>query len=135
MIRHLGRKHSVVAASLAHTEQELNEGAALKDYCDEVIAEVLPESTRRLQALKALPTGMPCSANYFWSARLHERIRKCFFHSKFDVVFVHCVAMAQYVMDLEADLRIMDFGDIDSAKWAEYSQSRRFPLSLVYAAE
>ena len=64
MIRHLGRKHSVVAASLAHTEQELKEGAALKDYCVDVIAEVLPESTRRLQALKALPTPTPCSAAF-----------------------------------------------------------------------
>ncbi len=135
MIRHLGRKHSVVAASLAHTEQELKEGAALKDYCDDVIAEVLPESTRRLQALKALPTPTPCSAAYFWSSRLQERIRKYFFNSKFDVVFVHCIAMAQYVMDLQADLRIMDFGDIDSAKWAEYSQSNAFPFSLVYALE
>src|SRR5437879_11329179 len=135
MIRHLGRQHSVIAATLALTEQELNEGAGLKDYCEDVIVEILPESQRRLQAFKALPTQTPCSAAYFWSSRLHQRIRERFFYSQFDLVFVHCVAMAQYVMDLQADLRIMDFGDIDSAKWAEYSQSRGFPFSLVYALE
>ena len=76
MIRHLGQKHSVVVASLAHSEQEYVDGAGLNDYCDEVIAEILPQSTRWLQVFRALPTLTPSSVAYFRSARLHDRIRE-----------------------------------------------------------
>jgi len=132
MIRHLGRNHSVVVASLAHSQQEYDEGAGLSAYCDEVIAEIVPQSTRWLRALQAVLSLTPSSVAYFRSPRLHSRIREKLAHTKFDVVFVHCGSMAQYVMDLQAGFRIMDFGDLDSAKWAEYSRWKPFPSSLVY---
>ena len=44
MIRHLGQKHSVTVASLAFTEDELKESLELKNYCADVIAEVVPNS-------------------------------------------------------------------------------------------
>ena len=135
MIRHLGQKHSVVVASLAHSEQEYVDGAGLNDYCDEVIAEILPQSTRWLQVVRALPTLTPSSVAYFRSARLHDRIRERVARTKFDVIFVHCGSMAQYAIDLQASFRIMDFGDLDSAKWAEYSHWKSFPSSLVYWSE
>src|SRR6516225_9164354 len=132
MIRHLGWKHSVVVASLAHTQQEYTDGMVLNNYCDDVIAEVLRQPKRMMQAFKALPTATPSSLAYFWSVRLHRRIRERLLHTKFDVVFVHCSSMAQYVVDFQAALRIMDFGDLDSAKWAEYAQWKPFPFSRLY---
>jgi len=135
MIRHLSKKHSVVVASLAGSERELKEGEGLKDYCDEVIAEVLPDSKRWLQAFRALPTRAPSSVAYFRSSRLHQRIQERCLRTNFDVVFVHCAFVAQYVMDVQAGLRVMDFGDLDSAKWADYSKWRSFPFSHLYAFE
>jgi len=135
MIRHLSQKHSVVVASLAHTEQELREGESLKDYCEDVIAEVLPSRVRWLQALKALPTRTPSSVAYFRSPQLHERIRQAALERKFDVTLVHCAFVAQYVTHIQSGFRIMDFGDLDSAKWAEYSHWKGFPLSWMYSFE
>jgi hypothetical protein len=135
MIRHLSQKHSVVVASLAHTEQEIKEGEGLKDYCDDVIAEVLPSPVRWLQALRALPTRTPSSVAYFWSPRLYQRIRQTVLNTKFDATIVHCAFVAQYVIPLQSGFRIMDFGDLDSAKWADYSQWKSFPFSWMYAFE
>src|SRR6185503_8394453 len=83
MIRHLSQKHSVVVASLAHTEEELKQGEGLKDYCEEVIAEVVPSLERWLRAFMALPTRTPSSVAYFRSPRLHQRIREKFRTTKF----------------------------------------------------
>jgi polysaccharide biosynthesis protein PslH len=132
MIRHLSQKHSVTVASLAHTEQELKDGEGLNQYCDEVIAEVLPDSIRWLQALKALPTRTPSSVAYFRSEQLSKRIHQAVLRKKFDVTFVHCAFVAQYVLDIQSGFRVMDFGDLDSGKWAEYSQWKGFPLSRMY---
>ncbi len=43
--------------------------------------------------------------------------------------------MAQYVLNAVSPVRILDFGDLDSAKWADYSQSKNFPLTLGYKLE
>jgi hypothetical protein len=43
--------------------------------------------------------------------------------------------MAQYVLNATAPLRILDYGDLDSAKWSEYARCRAFPLSLGYRLE
>jgi len=135
MIQHLGKKHSVVVASLAHSPQELLEGQPLREYCDEVIAEVLPDRVRWSQALRALATPTPSSVAYFFSAPLAQRIQAAWRRSAFDAVFVHCAFAAQYVRDLSCNLRVLDFGDVDSTKWMDYANVRSFPLSFGYRLE
>ena len=135
MIRHLGEKHSVTVASLAHTQQEFEEGARLTEYCEEVIAEVLPSTTRWKGAVAALPTKTPSSVAYFWSPELSRRIRRAASARKFDMIWLHCAFVAQYIDGIASKFRVLDYGDLDSGKWAEYSTTRPFPLSLGYGLE
>jgi len=132
MIRHLSRKHEVIVASLAHTQQELDEGAELKEYCAEVYAEVVPEKLRWLQAVRALPSITPSSVAYFGSSRLRQKIKDGARKHSFDAVMVHCAFAAQYALEVPAKFRLMDFGDLDSGKWLDYSKWRPFPQSWAY---
>jgi sugar transferase (PEP-CTERM/EpsH1 system associated) len=135
MIAHLAQKHSVVVASLAHNPEELEEGTGLKEYCDEIIVETVPERVRWRNAIGAMPTSTPSSVAYFRSARLHRRVGESLQRNRFDVVMVHCAFVAQYVETADAALRILDYGDMDSAKWREYAQHRNPPLGWGYALE
>jgi sugar transferase (PEP-CTERM/EpsH1 system associated) len=135
MIKHLAGTHSVVVASLAHTVKELQEGTPLKQYCEDVICEVLPDSARWTRAVAALTTSRPSSVAYFWSPALYSRIAKAISQTKFDLIFVHCAFVAQYVPHASGSYQILDYGDIDSVKWAEYARFRRLPLSLGYGIE
>jgi sugar transferase (PEP-CTERM/EpsH1 system associated) len=135
MIRHLSKNHSVVVASLAHTKQELEEGAELKQYCEATIAEVVPDSSRWLRASAKIGRSAPASAAYFWSPRLDQRIREAWSANKFDLVMVHCAFVVPYALNLQGSFRVLDFGDMDSAKWFDYSKFRRFPLNLAYKIE
>lgn len=135
MIQHLNRSHTIVVVSLAETEKELLESSDLKNYCSEVIVEVLPVYKRWIQAFLALFKRKSSSVAYFNSSRLHRRVQQIVRERKFDVVMTHCSFAAQYLIDVPAKRRILDFGDIDSAKWAAYAQCRKFPLSLGYALE
>jgi len=135
MIQHLAKRHSVVVASLAHSQEELREGRPLSDYCEEVIAEILPNRTRWLQAVAALPSSTPSSLAYFWCRRLSERIRDAANRRAFDLILVHCAFAAQYARGLSASLRILDYGDVDSRKWLDYAQAVSFPKSLGYGLE
>ena len=135
MIEHLSRRHTVVVGSLAHSEQELEAGAGLRKHCAEVIAEVVPSSIRWIRAAMALPTPAPSSLRYFWSPRLYHRLQEAWRKDRFDAVMVHCAFMAPYAMALPGGFHILDYGDMDSAKWFDYARFRQFPLSLGYALE
>jgi polysaccharide biosynthesis protein PslH len=136
MIRHLSQRNEVTVASLAHTQEEFEAGAGLRDHCSEIIAEILPDSTRWPQAVLALPSSTPSSVAYFHSNRLRERIESSWRQKKYDAVMVHCAFVAQYTLGLQGPaLRILDYGDMDSAKWMDYAEHRRFPLSAGYAIE
>ena len=135
MIKHLSQSHNVTVASLAHSEDEFRDAAPLRDYCHQVIAEVVPSPTRWRNAVLALPTRTPSSVKYFWSSRLAHRIQEAWATAPYDGVIVHCAFAAQYVLPVRGGFRIMDYGDLDSAKWSDYAQYRRFPLSTAYALE
>lgn len=135
MIRHLSQNHELFVASVAHTQEELDEGAGLKQYCAEIYAEVVPEKIRWLQAVRALPTPTPSSVAYFSSSRLRQRVKEASQRISFDTVIVHCAFAAQHVLETPARFRIMDFGDLDSGKWFDYGKWRAFPLRYAYALE
>ena len=135
MIQHLSKSHEVIVASLAHSSQEMKDGDPLRNYCSEVIAEVVPSAARWRNAALALPGSFPSSAAYFRSIRLARRIEEACRVSQIDGVIVHCAFAAQYALPLRVGFRIMDYGDLDSAKWSDYADRRAFPLSMAYALE
>jgi sugar transferase (PEP-CTERM/EpsH1 system associated) len=135
MIRHLAQNHSVTVASLAHSHKELVQGAGLKAHCREILAEVLPNSSRWYSAVVSLFSQTPSSLAYFSSRRLQSRIDATWSTQRFEAVIVHCAFMAAYALGLQGAFRLMDFGDLDSGKWYDYSRARSFPLSLGYGIE
>src|SRR5690242_9627876 len=135
MIQHLSKTHEVTVASLAHTAQELRDGSPLQQHCAQLIAEVVPDAARWTNAALSLPGTFPSSAAYFRSSRLAERIQDAWRNSAYDGIIVHCAFAAQYALPLQGGFRVMDYGDLDSAKWADYAHHRAFPLAAAYALE
>jgi sugar transferase (PEP-CTERM/EpsH1 system associated) len=135
MIRHLNQKHHVTVATLAHSQEEVQQGNDLARHCSEVLVEVLPSPMRWIQAVGALPTLTPSSGHYFHSARLLSRIEEAQRRRRFDAVIVHCAFVAEYVRNISAPFRMLDFGDLDSRKWSDYAKYRAFPWSAGYAIE
>jgi hypothetical protein len=95
----------------------------------------MPKPVRWLRAWMALFSSSPSSAAYFWSPELRRRIEAALLKTRFDLIFVHCAFMAQYVVNALAPAKILDFGDLDSAKWADYSRTKTFPFTLGYKIE
>ncbi len=82
-----------------------------------------------------LPTATPSSMGFFYSPDLARAIRRRLAGERYDLVFVHCSSVAQYVEDVRGIPKILDFGDMDSQKWLEYARYKPFPLSLGYRLE
>src|SRR6185295_14648188 len=81
------------------------------------------------------PTLTPSSMGFFYSPRLAQRVRALIASERFDLILVHCSSVAQYVTDVRNTPKILDFGDMDSQKWLEYSRYKPFPISVGYWLE
>lgn len=135
MIRHLSRSHEVVVASIARSEQEAKDGEGLASFCRRYEMARVHDSVQVLRMLVRLPTATPSSMGYFYSPGTMRAVRQAIDRERFDLIFVHCSSVAQYVEDVRGVPKILDFGDMDSQKWLEYSNHKPFPLSLGYRLE
>jgi len=138
IIRHLHQQgHEVTVASLARSQSELEDAAGLAAHCSQRIIEVVDDRIAWPRMVAWVPTTRPSSFGYFHSPRLRQRIRAAsvVVDTSWDLIFVHCSSVAPYVKGLQAKAKIIDFGDMDSQKWREYSQHRPFPLSAGYWLE
>lgn len=136
IIRHLhGQGHEVTVASLARSQAEADEAEGLAAHCTRRLVEVVDDRLAWPRMVAWLPTTKPSSFGYFHSPRLKARIDAELATGRYDLIFVHCSSVAPYVADARAAVKIIDFGDMDSQKWREYSQHRAFPLSAGYWLE
>ena len=95
----------------------------------------MADPVQTLRMVVRLPVLTPSSMGYFYSADLQKRIDRLLASQRWDLIFVHCSSVAQYVAHVQDVPKILDFGDMDSQKWLEYANYKFFPLSLGYRLE
>jgi polysaccharide biosynthesis protein PslH len=135
MIRHLAGNHEVTVASLARSRNEALEGEGIAPYCARYDVAEVRDSIQVARMLVRVPTSTPSSMGFFYSPVLARRLRERLVRERFDLIFVHCSSVAQYVSGVRDIPKILDFGDMDSQKWLEYSRYKPFPLSAGYWLE
>lgn len=135
MISHLNKTHKITVASLVRSEEEALEGEGLREHCSKFIAQRINPAAAVLRMLGRLPTLTPSSMGYFYAPDLERKIKEELATQKFDLIFVHCSSVAQYVADVGGIPKILDFGDMDSQKWLDYSKVKPFPFNAGYWLE
>jgi len=135
MIRHLSQRHELTVASIVRSALEASEGAGLARHCARIETGRVEAPIQLLRMLARLPTLAPSSMGFFYSSELATRIDALLSRERFDLIFVHCSSVAQYVANVQGIPKILDFGDMDSQKWLEYAHYKPFPLSLGYRLE
>lgn len=136
MIRHLTDiGHKVTVCSLARSEQEAQEAQGIAPHCSGFEIGLVKEWAQMARMVVRLPVPTPSSMGYFYSPALARRIDDLLKSKKWDLIFVHCSSVAQYVAHVRGIPKILDFGDMDSQKWLEYANYKPFPLSLGYRLE
>ena len=135
MIRHLSQNHQVTVCSLARSEAEAEEGRGIAPHCERFEMGVVSNPVQMLRMVARLPTTVPSSMGYFYSPDLAAKVNALLASERFDLIFVHCSSVAQYVSHVRDIPKILDFGDMDSQKWLEYVNYKPFPLKAGYWLE
>ncbi|AWI77022.1 glycosyl transferase family 1 [Parazoarcus communis] len=135
MIRHLSQNHQVTVCSLARSEAEAEEGRGIAPHCERFEMGVVSNPIQMLRMVARLPTTVPSSMGFFYSPDLAAKVNALLASEQFDLIFVHCSSVAQYVSHVRDIPKILDFGDMDSQKWLEYVNYKPFPLKAGYWLE
>jgi polysaccharide biosynthesis protein PslH len=136
IIKHLHNSDNEVhVASLVRSDQEHAEIDGIKQYCSSYFSSQVNPVLQTSRMILKLATSMPSSMGYFYSAELSKHVNTLLATKKFDLIIAHCSSVAQYVSEISGIPKIIDFGDMDSQKWLEYSTAKPFPLSIGYGIE
>jgi len=134
-IRHLSKNHEVHVFCLADGDQDLDNVAGLHQHVDGVTAVPVTPLAIKLRALKALFLGGSLSVAAFNEARLHAAIRGKFADLNPDLIIVYSCNVAQFAEPFTGVPRIMQFAELDSARWGQYAERSRRPLKWIYQVE
>tara|TARA_R110001583_G_scaffold195457_1_gene373815 strand:- start:18529 stop:19632 length:1104 start_codon:yes stop_codon:yes gene_type:complete len=107
----------------------------LSEWCEDVHAVVLSPRAARLGSLRGLLTGEALSLPYYRNEGLSAWIRDVVEHEHIRQAVAFSGPMAQYLDGLRLERRIIDFCDLDSAKWTQYAADHSWPMSWLYRRE
>jgi sugar transferase (PEP-CTERM/EpsH1 system associated) len=85
--------------------------------------------------LSALPSGKPVSLTAFDNQDIRHYVARLLATRPIDAIFVFSGQMAQFIPPSFAGRVVIDFVDMDSAKFAAYAKATAGPMKLVHARE
>lgn len=134
MLRELVARGPVHVATFGETEADM---AAEAELASVVASHILVRRTiSNLRAgLNALAAGKPVSLVAFDSPEIRHFVSRLIATRPIDTIFVFSGQMAQFLPPSFAGRVVMDFVDMDSAKFAAYAQAAQGPMKLVHARE
>jgi len=137
-LRHLAGLGRVHLACFADDEADAAHLAALREALGGRLGEAHVEVRTRGKAAagaRALIEGRPVSLALFDSARLREFVARKLAETSIGTIFAFSGQMAQFVPDGVRQRFVMDFGDVDSAKFAQYAEDGAGPMRWVNRRE
>jgi len=135
LLRHLAATHRVFLGTFVDDREDERHVEALRPLCAELHVERLDPTLARLRCLAGFANGQALTLPYYQSRGLQSWVERTVREQRIDTALVFSGAMAQYTNALPHLRTLVDFVDVDSAKWTQYAQSRRWPSSWLYRRE
>lgn len=135
ILRQLARTRRVFLGTFVDHPDDRQHVARLGEWCEDVCAVELDPRFGRIKSLRGLLTGEALSLPYYRSARLAQWVRTTVARHGITQAVAFSGPMAQYLDAPGLQRRIVDFCDVDSAKWTQYAADRPWPMSWLYRRE
>ena len=135
LLKHLAKKHRVYLGTFIDDPDDEQHLAAVGGYCADMHVARLSPRTAKLRSLAGLFSGEALSLPYYRDAGLREWADRTCVSKDIEHAVVFSSVMAAYVPDMTRLPTLVDFVDLDSAKWSQYGATRGWPLSWLYGRE
>jgi polysaccharide biosynthesis protein PslH len=134
LLRHLASRHRVFLGTFVDDPDDEQHLPTVQALCADMHAARLHPKRARIGSLTGLLRNEPLTLSYYRDDGLARWVDALQAQHALDAVLVFSSSMAQYVTQF-AGPRLIDFVDVDSAKWTDYAPAHRWPLSWLYRRE
>ncbi len=134
-IRHLAQSHHVTVLAPVRSLQEAEEARGIAPYCQAFRTFPVRFPVQAAKVALSTITPMTASEAYFHSPAMRREAARLLSSEAFDFVFVHCSSVGRIVSGIAGVPKLIDFCDVDSQKWSDYTAFKPWHLSLGYRWE
>lgn len=139
MLRYLAERYQVYLGTFVDDPADEPHVATVRGMCTELHVGRIHPRSGRIKSLRGLLTGEALTLPYYRNAAMQEWVLRTVREQGIKTVVVFCSSMAQYALPLlenDPALRLLvDFVDVDSAKWTHYGERHAWPMSWLYRRE
>ncbi|SFU74310.1 TIGR03087 family PEP-CTERM/XrtA system glycosyltransferase [Nitrosospira multiformis] len=135
LLEHLAHHHRVHLGTFIDDEGDRKYIEKVRNLCGETCFVNLHPGMARVRSLSGLLCRKPLTLPYYWNSRLQAWVNRVLDTRPIENILVFSSGMAQYVSRVSHIRRIIDFVDIDSDKWMQYSTSAGWPMNWMYRRE
>ena len=135
LLRHLAQRYHVHLGTFVDDADDWQHVDKVKELCADTHFATLNPRVARVRSLGALFANRALTLDYYRNTGLQEWASQTMQRHRISRVLVFSSAMAQYAMNAGHARRVIDFVDIDSDKWRQYAEKKRWPMSWLYAHE
>ena len=135
LLKHLAAKHRIFLGTFIDDPQDEAYVEKLTEFCAGMHIVRLTPRTAKIRSLSGLFRNEALTLPYYRNSGLQSWVDNTLRAERIDAAIVFSSAMAQYLEKLEALDTLVDFCDVDSAKWTQYAPAHRWPLSWIYQRE
>lgn len=135
LLKFLSQHYQVHLGTFIDYEDDWQHLPALDPFCASVHAERIKPGLAKLLSLRGLLTGEALSLPFYRNAGMRAWVGEARLQHRIARTVVFSSQMAQY---LEADMRtsaVVDFVDVDSAKWTRYADDHGAVMGWLYRRE
>ena len=134
LLAHLAARHRVFLGTFIDDAADEAYVDEVRAYCADLYIVRLSPRAARIASLRGLVRNEALTLPYYRDAGLRAWVARTLRSQAIDATVVFSSAMAQYVIDAPRPT-LVDFVDVDSAKWTQYAAQHRWPLSWLYRRE
>ncbi len=135
LLKHLAARHDVHLGTFIDDPDDEQHLPHVRGFCAGLHAARLNPRRAKLLSLRGLLSGEALSLPYYRDAGLQAWVDETAARVGFDAVVVFSGVMAQYAQGLSRVKTLVDFVDVDSAKWRDYAPEHAWPMSWLYRRE
>jgi sugar transferase (PEP-CTERM/EpsH1 system associated) len=137
LLKHLAKSFDIYLGTFVDDEQDWSFVAELDKYCRQRLVLSLSPRAATIRSLKGFLTNQALSVPYYENSDMTDWVKDVVASQGIAHAIVYSSAMAQFIPPLEFQFkrRLIDFVDVDSDKWRQYSEQKNWPVSYVFRRE
>lgn len=135
LLKHLAASHQVYLGTFIDDPADEAYVETVRGLCADLYVARLSPRKAKLRSAVGLFTDEALTLPYYRDGGLRSWIGRLYETQQLDTAVIFSSAMAQYVRGMYRLPCIVDFVDVDSAKWTQYADQHKWPMSWVYRRE